>query len=305
MSTYIGDAQNNVYISGSGDDTLSGGEGSDLLVGGNGEDILSGDAGNDQLVGGNDSDTLYGGEGNDTLGGTYSYTEAVGKTEKTVTIAENGDDMLDGGAGNDTLDGGNGDDTLIGGADNDMLTGGFGDDTFVFNFTVTNVLEKTTVYFRDGDAPSQSADYKAWSNYDTQLDAWRALMDGAYGGDLDAGNTYDVDITVNGGTVKKPVTSTFSFEGDNSYSYWEASSQATIDGDDYDIVLDWMAGNDKLQLNGLSNNAGDVNYWGNFLTSDTAIDGQTVISFDGGSIILKGTDMSISDLVAGDYILFA
>lgn len=274
-------------------------------IGGTGEQTLTGSDSDDVLNGGNGNDTLYGGAGDDVLGGEYS-TEILKPNGKTdvVTVEENGNDTLYGEAGNDTLDGGNGNDTLVGGPGDDTLTGDSGDDTFAFNFTVTSGAELTTVYFRDGDAPSLSADYKAWYNYDTQLDAWRAELDTLYGGDLDAGTTYDVDITVNGGTPKKPTTSTYSFDGDNSYSYYEATTKATIEGEGTDVVLDWGTGADKLVLNGLSANAGEAAYWGNFLTSDTVADGKTVISFDGGSITLVGTDASLADLVADGYVQF-
>ncbi|WP_332675685.1 calcium-binding protein [Aromatoleum sp.] len=260
--------------------------------GGTGEQTLTGSDGNDLMNGGNGNDVLYGGAGDDVLG-------------VVATVAENGNDALYGEAGNDSLDGGNGNDTLVGGPGDDTLTGGSGDDTFAFNFTVTSGSQLTTVYFRDGDAPSLNADYKAWYNYDTQLDAWRAELDNLYGGDLDAGETYDVDITVNGGTVKKPIYSTANFTGDNSYAYYETTTKATIEGEGTDVVLDWAAkGADKLVLNGLSDNATDAAYWGNFLTSDTLTDGKTVISFDGGSITLVGTDASLADLVAGGYVQF-
>jgi hypothetical protein len=216
----------------------------------------------------------------------------------------NGKDNITGGDGNDTINAGNGDDVLTGGKGNDLLTGGNGADTFVFNFTVTSSTVEKTVLFRDGNAPSTTADYKAWLNYDTQLDAWRSELSSLYGVDLDATDTFDVDITVNGGSVKKPVNSTVEFSGDNSYTYFDEVASATIEGEGYDTVLDWSTGADKLALNGLSNTEGAANYWGNFLTSDVAVDGKTVISFDGGSITLIGTDMSIAELVTGGYVLF-
>ncbi|MDT3670464.1 MAG: calcium-binding protein [Aromatoleum sp.] len=273
-------------------------------LGGNGTQTLTGSDGNDLINGGNDSDVLYGGAGDDVLG-KYSYDSVNRKGEPiVVTVEENGDDKLYGEAGNDTLNGGNGNDTLDGGPGDDTLTGGSGDDKFIFNFKVTSAAELKTVYFRDGDSPSLNADYKAWYNYDTQLDAWRAELDKLYGGDLAAGETYDVDITVNGGTVKKPIYSTVNFTGDNSYAYYDTTTKATITGEGTDVVLDWGKGADKVVLTGLSNSTTAENYWGNFLTSDTAADGKTVISFDGGSITLVGTDASIADLVAGGYVQF-
>jgi hypothetical protein len=281
----------------------------DVIIGTNGDDTLDGTANADTMIGGSGNDTLNGGAGDDTLGGEYSYQEPTpnpndGDATRTVEVSETGNDILNGGDGNDSLDGGNGDDVLTGGEGNDLLTGGKGADTFVFNFTVTSNTVQQTVYFRDGDAPSTSADYKAWYNYDTQLDAWRAELSALYGVDLDATDTFDVDITVNGGTVKKPLLSTVEFSGDNSYTYLDEVASATIEGEGYDTIMDWTSGANKLALNGLSSVATDANYWGNFLTSDAAVDGKTVISFTGGSITLISTDMSIADLVAGEYVLF-
>lgn len=255
--------------------------------------------GNDQdntYIGTNGDDVISGGGGNDTLG----TASGQGNEYKTG----NGDDDIDGGAGDDTLYGGNGDDTLTGGAGDDTLYGGNGADTFVFNFTVTSATAATTVYFRDGDAPSEGADYRAWYNYDTQLDAWRAELDALHGGDLEAENTYSLDITVNGGSAKKPTTATYSFEGDNSYTYYETTSEAAIEGEGRDTVMDWTNGTNKLVLNGLSNDAGAENYWGKFLTTDTAADGKTVISFTDGSITLIGVDTSIEALIAANQVDF-
>lgn len=252
----------------------------------------TGTAGNDIYAGTNQADTINGGAGDDILG-----TDSPDKEG-------NGNDVIDGGEGNDTLYGGNGDDTLIGGPGDDILKGGNGADTFVFNFTVTSTTVEKTVYFRDGDAPSTSADYKAWYNYDTQLDAWRANLDSLYGEDLDATDTFDVDITVNGGSVKKPVYSTVEFSGDNSYTYLETGAAATIQGEGYDKIIDWANGADTLVFSGLSNTSTDANYWGNFLSTDSDIDGKTVISFDGGSITLVGVDTSVSDLIADGLLTF-
>jgi len=221
----------------------------------------------------------------------------------------NGDDILNGGDGNDTLNGGNGVDTLTGGLGDDDLTGGRGVDTFVFNFSVTGEQVLCTEYFRDGNAPSESADYKAWLNYTTQLDAWRAAMMDAYGTDLEDENTFDVDITVNGGTLKKPQLSTVEFSGDNSYTYLDTVNSLAITGEGHDTILDWgttNSGDDILQLNGLSNDANAANYWGDWLTVDNVVgDGKAVILFDGGSITLVGVDtVDIAALITAGQVSF-
>ena len=84
--------------------------GDDKLDGGAGDDWLEGGGGNDELVGGTGIDSLEGGDGDDDLS------------------AGPGDDYLRGGAGEDQLAGGTGDDWLEGGAGDDELEGGEGND---------------------------------------------------------------------------------------------------------------------------------------------------------------------------------
>lgn len=247
------------------------------------DDVLGSDDGDNN---GNGNDVINGGDGKDTLYGGR------------------GDDTLDGGEGNDTLYGGQGNDTLIGGAGHDVMTGGKGNDTFVFNFTLTNTKVQTTLEFRDGNAPSANADWAAWNNYTKQLAAWRAELEATWGEDLDADNTFNHDITVNGGSMKKPVYSTVNFEGDNSFTFWENSTGATIEGEGHDMILDWNEGTNVLQLNGLSNDATSDNYWKKFLTVETEINGKTVINFEGGTIALMGVDTSIDALIAAGQVSF-
>jgi len=72
--TLIGDANDNVFRGGLGNDTIDGGDddvlsgdaNANVFDGGAGIDTLSGLAGDDILIGGLGNDTLDGGEGNDT-----------------------------------------------------------------------------------------------------------------------------------------------------------------------------------------------------------------------------------------------
>jgi Ca2+-binding RTX toxin-like protein len=69
---YFGDAANNTFGAGDGNDALLGAGGNDTLAGGAGNDTLDGGAGNDLLIGGSASSGVwngwnyYGGQGNDT-----------------------------------------------------------------------------------------------------------------------------------------------------------------------------------------------------------------------------------------------
>ncbi|MEL7331986.1 MAG: calcium-binding protein [Cyanobacteria bacterium J06560_2] len=120
-----------------GNDTLSGRQGADTINGGNGNDKLMGDQGNDRLIGsvGNDrleggsgEDILDGGQGNDRLDGGQGNDRLIAGGGNDILTGGSGNDLLDGERGNDKLDGGNGNDVLIGFAGNDSLKGDGGND---------------------------------------------------------------------------------------------------------------------------------------------------------------------------------
>ena len=149
-----GDAANNMFFTGSGNDSLRGGDG--------GDEIVAGD-GNDYLDGGTDADTLSGGDGNDTLvadnvgdlvlGGSGYDTAVVENTNGSATFVNltywrdieellgsaSSDSInasrysksliLQANSGNDTVLGTAFDDEILGGAGDDSLEGGPGADT--------------------------------------------------------------------------------------------------------------------------------------------------------------------------------
>ena len=159
--TLIGDAGDNVFQGGFGNDVIHGWDGDDTLMG-NGvywthwdnpqdnywsrtfdgstdRDTIHGGAGNDFINGNAGADVLYGGSGNDTIfGGQNEGAWTAGKTRiNTIHLREgqdllvggDGDDFLNGNMGTDVLYGGDGDDWMRGGQDRDELLGGFGNDT--------------------------------------------------------------------------------------------------------------------------------------------------------------------------------
>lgn len=87
----------NIFTTGSGNDTLTGGDAGDTLDAGNGVNTINGGAGEDSLTGGTGVDTINGGDD---------------------------DDQIAGGTGNDVLTGGEGADNITGstGADSIVLT---------------------------------------------------------------------------------------------------------------------------------------------------------------------------------------
>lgn len=120
IEAILGGGGDDVYISGDGDNSLSGGAGSDWL-----QDIGTG---NDTLLGGSGIDVLFGGEGNDSLDGGSETDGVFGEAGNDTLLGGLGDDWMEGGAGADSLVGGDGADVLIGNDDNDTAIGGLGND---------------------------------------------------------------------------------------------------------------------------------------------------------------------------------
>lgn len=314
---------------GNNDDIVIGGDGDNTISTGNGADWVDGGAGDDIINGGNDDDVLYGNTGNDVLNGGNHDDELWGGAGDDELNGGNHDDVLYGGSGNDVLNGGDHEDVLVGGAGDDDLWGGNGNDHFVFRFAVeAGEGEYTTVYFRPnddgdgGDTPDGHANPQAWLNYLQQLSAWRAEMQELYGDDLEDDK---VDIELVNKNIDKFIlkygddlaafdaedwaeidllAKTLSF--DNSWTYGDGGA-ATIQGEGHDTIHDWgnhsEGGQNTLYFYGLSDSNGDLNYWGDWLTSSVE-DGNTVISWNGGSITLLGVATTIEDLVGDGFVSF-
>jgi hypothetical protein len=294
-----GTNQADVIIGNDNDNVISGAQGNDVLYGLGGDDTLHGNQGSDELWGGAGDDTLHG---------------------------DQGDDILYGGSGDDKLHGDAGDDILVAGAGNDDLWGGNGDDAFVFRFSVeAGAGESTTVYFRatedgtGGDTPDANANPQAWLNFLSQLVAWREEMFEIHGADLDdsmdevelVNKNLDKFLQKYGENLEELASdndfidwagSLLSF--DNSYTYVDGNGgDPTIMGEGNNTIHDWSSGSNILHLYGLSDTNGDLNYWGDWLSSEV-VDGNTVISWDGGSITLLNVNTTIADLVADELVSF-
>ncbi|CAI3960264.1 Ca2+-binding protein, partial [Commensalibacter communis] len=153
-----GDASNNSFYSGNGNDIVQTGDGNNYVDAQDGDDHVYGGSGNDTIYGGTGSDVIDGGAGNDILDGGVGNDTILGGTGNDTIYGGAGDDLLYGGANNDNLYGGAGNDTLIGGTGDDYLSGGEGSNTYVFSTDsgndtiynrVVNPEDKSVVHFTD------------------------------------------------------------------------------------------------------------------------------------------------------------
>jgi Ca2+-binding RTX toxin-like protein len=154
----IGNAADNTFYGGWGEDELSGLAGNDRLLAGDSNDMLEGGTGADTMDGGNGLDfaTYFkaaagvtanlsnaGANAGEAYGDVYGAIEGLqgsayadvltGNGGYNELFGHNGNDQLYGLADGDYLSGGEGHDILVGGAGSDWLTGGNGSDQFRFD----------------------------------------------------------------------------------------------------------------------------------------------------------------------------
>jgi hypothetical protein len=233
--------------------------------------------------------------GNLEFTGAIQHGADVKHQENDSLVGTDGADILAGGKGDDIIEGGAGNDLLIGGELKEITNGNnagdyqvdsAGADTFVFNFTLNNSAG-TTYYFRPnedgtgGDTPNQNANLSAWQNYMDQLADWRASMEQEFGTDADQSATGEALYT-----VKKTVGTLGEY--DNGFTVGGELSIESHDGTD--IILKWDGDSDQLALNGLSG----LQLAEFDALFDVALnaEGDTVLSWDGGSITIDGMDIA-------------
>ena len=171
--TALNSASQDITVRGSqGDDVFTTGTGNDTLFGNEGDDSLNGGSGSDSLDGGEGADTLQGSGGADELRGQEGDDLLVGGNGNDLLYGASGDDVLRGGGGNDLLSGASGDDRLLGGGGDDTLEGQAGENRLVggggadeFRFTdgtdeVADFVAGTdTLVFSDGTSLSTQQDF--------------------------------------------------------------------------------------------------------------------------------------------------
>jgi len=245
-----------------GNDTLTGGGGADTLLGGAGNDLLDGGAGGDSLAGGAGNDRYAVDDVGDAVAeslnegldvvstglAAYVLTANVEQLVFTGTggFAGSGNalaNLVKGGAGNDTLDGGVG---------ADSLDGGLGDDVYVIDRAANVALGIIGDVVIDG------------GGNDTIETALAALSLAQYGKVENLRYTGAAKFSGTGNALNNQLvggdgTDTLSGGGGNDTLYGSAGADSLRGGagadvfvfdalDAADVILDFRAGIDKLQL---------------------------------------------------------
>ncbi|WP_422027908.1 calcium-binding protein [Roseovarius sp.] len=244
-----GDASANILRGNDGDDDLRGWDGVDTIDGGAGDDLLKGGAGGDLLNGGDGDDLLRGQNGSDIMNGGADNDTLLGNNGEDTMNGDAGNDSIKGGFNWDTIDGGAGDDTMLGQNGNDTVSGGEGNDSVLGNNGDDFLYGNFGEDFIDG---SNGNDY----------------MDGGLGNDtLLAGPGRD---TLVGGEGDDELT------GENGPDVFLFNPDF---GTGNDTITDFENGFDTIEIRG-STEFGDLTI--------EQVGGDTVVSWDGGSVTLLG-----------------
>lgn len=266
----VGDAADNWFDLGAGNDIAFGDAGADTLLGGSGLDQLSGGDGDDWLDGGSESDQIDAGPGNDrVLGGAGDDTLAGG----------DGDDRIDPGSGNDRVSFGAGADVLL----VDRLAG-----QVVLDASDGDVREVDVLRFAPGIAPADVRFARSGDDLWLSIDDIRSVqVPGHFAGNGDTTRTLErvefADGTVWTDADLRARSLAATPGHDVLYGFDPGETIDGLAGDDFidgrggDDLLVGGPGNDRL-----TGGEGDDRYrfapgWG----QDTITNGDSVAGRDG------------------------
>ncbi|OSQ32540.1 Ig-like domain-containing protein [Thalassospira sp. MCCC 1A03138] len=147
-------AGNDTIWAGNGNDVIYAGDGDDSITGDGGNDYINAGAGNDIVHGGEGTNTVYAGEGNDYVTGGSGDDKIHASGGDNIIYAGEGTNTVQTGAGNDTIYTGSGNDTIVGGDGNNIVNAGEGDNriwTGTGNDTISVGSDDDYIDAGDGD----------------------------------------------------------------------------------------------------------------------------------------------------------
>ena len=271
-----GNALDNLLSGGAGNDTLLGNAGNDSLDGGVGADQMAGGTGNDSYVVDNVADVVVeqSGEGIDQVTSSISYTlgdnvENLFLTGGATSGTGNGLDnvitgnelanSLSGGAGDDTLYGLGGNDVIDGGAGADRMVGGTGNDSYF----VDNAGDLVVELAGEGtDTVTSSISYTLGANVENLiLTGSAADAAGNAGDNVLTGNAASNHLSGGAGADRLIGGDGLDYltGGSGNDTFVAEIGGGKIAGKDglisVDMVLDFKAGEDKIDLHGIDANS--------------------------------------------------
>ncbi|WP_341363265.1 Ig-like domain-containing protein [Thalassospira sp. SN3W] len=147
-------AGNDTIWAGNGNDVIYAGDGDDSITGDGGSDYIDAGAGNDIVHGGEGTNTIYAGEGNDYVTGGSGDDKIHASGGDNIVYAGEGTNTVQTGEGNDTIYTGSGRDTIVGGDGNNIVNAGEGDNriwTGAGNDTISVGSDDDYIDAGDGD----------------------------------------------------------------------------------------------------------------------------------------------------------
>ncbi len=128
-----GTAKDDTLYGNAADDYFDAGDGNNVLFGNGGRDVMLAGNGNNLGYGGSGDDTFFFGNGNNTVSANDGNNRITLGNGKNVVFAGSGNDVIISGSGDDLIYANDGNNTIAAGAGNNMVYSGSGADRFILN----------------------------------------------------------------------------------------------------------------------------------------------------------------------------
>jgi Ca2+-binding RTX toxin-like protein len=264
----IANVENLTFV-GTGDFTGTGNALANTITGGVGNDVLDGAEGADRLVGLDGNDTYFVNNSSDVVvEAANAGTDAVMTASAAYTLSANVENLtyvgtgsfngagnglaniITGGSNTDTLSGAGGNDTIIGLGGNDTLGGGAGDDTFV-----AAAGDGNDSYVGNGGSDT-------YSLAGLTVDAIINLATGTATSSESGADTLISIENVVGGSGQDTITASTARNaftgGAGNDTFVFASTAAAGIGTNRDLITDFTAAADRIDVSGIDANGGQA-----------------------------------------------